>query len=813
MPWCGLLTKGGKTPSAVLLMMRLAFLLWPQSHVSQASPSDPWAFCSKSNLCKSKFADGQCDKECVSPACLIDGFDCITDKSSCNPAHVQYCRNHYDNSHCDHGCNSPACGWDGSDCHRNRYSKWAKGTLIIHTRIPFQRGTFQNTSLLWAVSTILRTAVKLRGMAPFSANKDVFALDTQTLSSLLTQTSSYDVSGSLLYLQVDNRPCSSHTPPTCFAYASEAANFFRVLVSKNPPILSSLPEVQAIVQAGVRGVLEDIGNREEDEVEEEKETRPAWFWPVVGVAVGLGLALVVIVVVSVIWRRRRRQRRGRGERVHHRSTVTENNNGSKAWTRRTNSREERGRGGRERDRNGLKKKKKEKESGKRRREPLGEDAIQLRTLRKDLDIGSDTDMTQSSMEDVRFPRRQEDASICDHRSPEQKHFRLNSNHQQVPMLAPPRGWERNATPHQRTPNNSAPVQWCGPDGSVVLIRAVRSGLDRVVLELLRAGVPVNNTDHTGRSALHWACSVNHLSLTRTLIRYGAAVDLQDHKGETPLFLSALHGCYDTARFLLLNGANQDLTDRRGRSPLDVSREGLHHQVHELLLAHRVQRGPVPIDLTTEVLWDDRAYMYSPWMVSPPSLPGRSASFSGVIGHRELSSPQPSDWQMVRGQCASPQNWRPMPNQSATALVTPRILGHPSRPISTLQEVTSEAEEEDREMPQEVPRAATPHFLSPQPAPRQRSFSCTQHALQRRSSGNHSDLPITFPIEPPANEHVEIVVVPHPKEAANQSENRTSGPVPSIPQRDPERESARNSSQKPQSERLNNDTAKPAQAAL
>lgn len=34
---------------------------------------------------------------------------------------------------------------------------------------------------------------------------------------------------------------------------------------------------------------------------------------------------------------------------------------------------------------------------------------------------------------------------------------------------------------------------------------------------------------SGRSALHWACSVNHLTLTRTLIRYGAAVDLQDNK--------------------------------------------------------------------------------------------------------------------------------------------------------------------------------------------------------------------------------------------------------------------------------------------
>lgn len=45
------------------------------------------------------------------------------------------------------------------------------------------------------------------------------------------------------------------------------------------------------------------------------------------------------------------------------------------------------------------------------------------------------------------------------------------------------------------------AEWCGPDGSVVLIRAVRSGLDRVVLELLRAGVPVNNTDHTGNVSL------------------------------------------------------------------------------------------------------------------------------------------------------------------------------------------------------------------------------------------------------------------------------------------------------------------------
>lgn len=41
--------------------------------------------------------------------------------------------------------------------------------------------------------------------------------------------------------------------------------------------------------------------------------------------------------------------------------------------------------------------------------------------------------------------------------------------------------------------------------------------------------PLHSHSLSGRSALHWACSVNHLSLARTLIRYGAAVDLQDNK--------------------------------------------------------------------------------------------------------------------------------------------------------------------------------------------------------------------------------------------------------------------------------------------
>lgn len=92
--------------------------------------------------------------------------------------------------------------------------------------------------------------------------------------------------------------------------------------------------------------------------------------------------------------------------------------------------------------------------------------------------------------------------------------------------------------------------------------------------------------------------------------------------------------------------------------------------------------------------------------------------------------------MTRLQHLSHQNWRPQLTQSATALVPPRIMGCSPRPISTLQEVTSE--DEDRDRHQEVPRAVTPHCLSPQPAPRQRSFSCTQHALQRPSNARQPE---------------------------------------------------------------------------
>lgn len=166
--------------------------------------------------------------------------------------------------------------------------------------------------------------------------------------------------------------------------------------------------------------------------------------------------------------------------------------------------------------------------------------------------------------------------------------------------------------------------------------------------------------------------------------------------------------------------------------------------------------------------------------------------------------------MSRVQYPPPQNWRPQLNQSATALVPPRIMGRSPRPISTLQEVTSEDEDRDRQ--QDVPRAVTPHFLSPQPAPRQRSFSCTQHALQRRSSGHQPEPNYLIVSERTANEPVERVVVSPPTTVSAPS-NRPPAVNGENPVR-PEQAAINSTSteQKSRNERSNN-TTESTQTAL
>lgn len=58
---------------------------------------------------------------------------------------------------------------------------------------------------------------------------------------------------SLLFLQVDNRPCSQ-VPFSCFPYASEAADFLNAMLDRAPAHIK--PEIQALII--IRGINKEI---------------------------------------------------------------------------------------------------------------------------------------------------------------------------------------------------------------------------------------------------------------------------------------------------------------------------------------------------------------------------------------------------------------------------------------------------------------------------------------------------------------------------------------------------------------------------
>ncbi len=67
------------------------------------------------------------------------------------------------------------------------------------------------------------------------------------------------------------------------------------------------------------------------------------------------------------------------------------------------------------------------------------------------------------------------------------------------------------------------------DGTTPLILAARLAIEGTVDDLINAEAEVNATDEYGKTALHWAASVNNTEATITLLQHGANRDAQDHK--------------------------------------------------------------------------------------------------------------------------------------------------------------------------------------------------------------------------------------------------------------------------------------------
>ena len=81
------------------------------------------------------------------------------------------------------------------------------------------------------------------------------------------------------------------------------------------------------------------------------------------------------------------------------------------------------------------------------------------------------------------------------------------------------------------------------DGTTPLILAARLAIEGMVEQLIEAEADLNFADAAGKTALHWAASVNNVEAVNILLQNGANRDAQDDKDETPLYLAAREGSY------------------------------------------------------------------------------------------------------------------------------------------------------------------------------------------------------------------------------------------------------------------------------
>jgi Notch-like protein len=197
------------------------------------------------------------------------------------------------------------------------------------------------------------------------------------------------------------------------------------------------------------------------------------------------------------------------------------------------------------------------------------------------------------------------------------------------------------------------------DGTTPLILAARLAIEGMVEELIQSDADINASDENGKSALHWAASVNNVDAVNTLLASGANRDAQDHKDETPLFLACREGSFQAAKALLDHCANRDITDHMDRLPRDVAQERLHHDIVRLLEEHvppapqpQVSQPILPPNLPTN---ESLAQMSTPNKGPKPKK--RSRTVEGSPIESSMLSP-PNKGMSLSGLATLPKNRRP-----------------------------------------------------------------------------------------------------------------------------------------------------------
>lgn len=90
-----------------------------------------------------------------------------------------------------------------------------------------------------------------------------------------------------------------------------------------------------------------------------------------------------------------------------------------------------------------------------------------------------------------------------------------------------------------------------------------------VERMLKVDINLNETDESGRTALHAAAESGNLEIVTVLLLRGAEIDRKDDLGRSPLLLAVSAGRSDVVEALSLAGADISLVDESGKSPASL----------------------------------------------------------------------------------------------------------------------------------------------------------------------------------------------------------------------------------------------------
>ena len=119
-------------------------------------------------------------------------------------------------------------------------------------------------------------------------------------------------------------------------------------------------------------------------------------------------------------------------------------------------------------------------------------------------------------------------------------------------------------------------------GVTPLMGAAFSGEPQIVRKLLSAGAKIEPLDRVKKNAATYAAGVGCTECLLELMRAGTPVNTTLENNLTLLMWAAAYGHESSVRLLLDQGADRALKDSRGKTAADMAREGHHQNVVSLL---------------------------------------------------------------------------------------------------------------------------------------------------------------------------------------------------------------------------------------